>query len=530
MGLLCCLSVLVVVGRPISVPYCKESRPTHGAPLSLGLVAPMPTTGVAACADELLLLQLQAVCPQVDTADLYGCGGQNPFVLYAWASRCSYYVGIASVQRKPKKASPGPTCRWLEHMCDLIRIHTLESNKLRYKLMRRLRPEDTFWLVCRVGPEARIRAMESFEIATRRPGCNVPMCHNPKATKVVSPTRSRPPKHARKPSPFVGPFDCAASRLSMDKLAYKMGRPKASLVVHDEASNFSLAYLAWVRKLFVLHGTFGPYDIYDPRLAGLLVRWCGSKGSERVGCGPAAIWKSVSLLKGRRARAMATRNGSRELVARNLPKTFGVTFKVPREACLRVVKRALIHAVRFDPQWNHDEKTWLLSRLRLAGPSEKHSHLVVCVTPLRSANVLAGAGTRGHARPPGSCLSSFDKASNPATSIVLKRFGMFLCVLLFRMTGLQFPLVSVDVVLVCSCLRVDSWRACEAVSMADESLQTDPCYMREQRVFKQTLSAYASYTADMSRRPGEGSDCLLPMAFVEICMPGPCLGIDNLDP
>lgn len=227
-------------------------------------------------------------------------------------------------QKRPPQAQP---------VADLIRIHTLASNKLRYKLMRRLRPEDTFWLVCRVGPEARIRAMESFEIATRRPGCNVPMCHNPKATKVVSPTRSRPPKHARKSSPFVGPFDCAASRLSMDKLAYKMGRPKASLVVPDEASNFSLAYLAWVRKLFVLHGTFGPYDIYDPRLAGLLVRWCGSKGSERVGCGPAAIWKSISLLKGRRARAMATRNGSREL---NLPTTFGVMFKVPREACLRV--------------------------------------------------------------------------------------------------------------------------------------------------------------------------------------------------
>ena len=314
-------------------------------------------TELRACADELLFLQLQAVCPQVDTADLYGCGGQNPFVLYAWASRCTYYVGIASVQRKTNKATPGPTCRWLEHMymCGLIRTHTLESTKLRYRLMRKLRPEDTFWLVCRVGPETRIRAMESFEIATRRPGCNAPMGHNPKATKVVSPARSRPPKHVRKPSPFVGPFDCTASHASVDKLACKMGKPKAPLVP-DEATNFSLAYMAWVRKLFVLQGTCGPYDIYDPRLAGLLVRWCGSKGSAidwslvekkwRVGCSPAALWTCVSFLKGRRARAMATRNVNRELIARNLPKTFGVTFKVPREACLRVVKRALVHAVR----------------------------------------------------------------------------------------------------------------------------------------------------------------------------------------
>ena len=59
-----------------------------------------------------------------------------------------------------------------------------------------------------------------------------------------------------------------------------MRKPKAPLIVPDEAPSFSLAYLAWVRKSFVLHGTLGPHDIYDPRLAGLLVRWCGSKASD----------------------------------------------------------------------------------------------------------------------------------------------------------------------------------------------------------------------------------------------------------
>ena len=85
--------------------------------------------------------------------NLYGCHGMSPFVLYAWASRCSYYVGIASVERKQKRSTPGPACRWLEHMCGMFRTHTAESQKLRYKLMRRFRPEDTFFLVCRAGPE-----------------------------------------------------------------------------------------------------------------------------------------------------------------------------------------------------------------------------------------------------------------------------------------------------------------------------------------------------------------------------------------
>ena len=104
---------------------------------------------------------------------------------------------------------------------------------------------------------------------------------------------------------------------------------------------------------------------------------------------------------------MATRNVNRELIARNLPKTFGVTFKVPREACLRVVKRALVHAVHLDPQWNHDEKTWLLSRLRLvAGPCQKHSRF--CNAPAVSKRTDA----QEIVDMPNSYLSTLDKASD----------------------------------------------------------------------------------------------------------------------
>ena len=132
-----------------------------------------PKIQLRAAADELLHLQLQAVSHNTHSVDLYGCGSDTPFALYAWASCCGYYVGIASLQRQTKKATPGPTSRWLEHMCGVLRTHTLESRKLRYRLMRRLRPEETFFLACRLGPETRIRAMEFFEIASCRPPCNV---------------------------------------------------------------------------------------------------------------------------------------------------------------------------------------------------------------------------------------------------------------------------------------------------------------------------------------------------------------------
>ena len=104
-----------------------------------------------AAADEHLHLQLIACSLQSHVADLYDCQGGMPAVLYAWASRCSYYVGIASVERKRKRATPGRACRWLEHMCGMLRTHTTDSQKLRYKLMRRFRPEDTVFLICRAA-------------------------------------------------------------------------------------------------------------------------------------------------------------------------------------------------------------------------------------------------------------------------------------------------------------------------------------------------------------------------------------------
>ena len=342
----------------------------------------------------------------------------------------------------------------------------------------------------------------SFEIASRRPGCNVPACPKPKAVKVVTSSRSRPPKCLRQLPSLAGPFDSVQSRVSLDRIASKVRRPKAVHAEVEEVRGFSHSYLVWIRKQFVVHGTFGPCDIYDPCLPGLLVRWCGSKGSEvdwhvverkwNVGCGPAAVFKFIHMLKGRRARCMATRNVNRGFVARNLPKTFGHTFKVPRESCLNVVKHAISEAVRYDPQWNHDEKVWLLSRLRLIpGPARKHSHLCNAQTVSKRTCAQEVVELPGH------YLDSFDKARN------LDRVEKIWDVPLRPSVHEDAFDVSACVRRCCSCIHVDKGHASEAASTAAQGLLIDPCYMREQRIFKQTHNAYISYTADMSRCPGE---------------------------
>ena len=456
-----------------------------------------PKVLLRAAADELLHLQLQAVSHNTHSVDLYGCGSDTPFVLYAWASRCGYYVGIASLQRQTRKATPGPTSRWLEHMCGVLRTHTLESRKLRYRLMRRLRPEETFFLACRLGPETRIRAMENFEIASRRPTCNVVAFQGPVATKAVPSKRSRPPKQLRTCMLDVGPFDCADACVAVEKCASKLRKkqnpsPKQS----DEKCSFSSAYWSWVKKLLVVHGVCGPCDVYDPELSGLLIRWCGCNGSQinwslvekkwNVGCGPAAVHSSLQFIKGRVARAVATRAINRELQARNLPKTFGFTCKVPRQSCLQVVRRALVQAVNSDPQWNSDEKGWLLSHVRFVSGAMR-THKSLCKAPAVSRKMCASEVVAQ----PDHVLSCCDTAKN------LDRVEKIWDVPL-RPSFKEDVLEVANVVRKsCACLRVDPSIAQTAADKAGNGLPRDPSYSHEQRTFTQTQHAYQAYTHDM---------------------------------
>ena len=127
-----------------------------------------------AAVDDLLHMQLQAICPQAEANELYDSQHQNLHALYSWVASCGYYVGIARAVRKQQRHGTGICCRWLEHLTALIRSHCPESGRLCYALMRRMRPDESFFLVCRLGPECRVRAMETLEISSRRSNANVP--------------------------------------------------------------------------------------------------------------------------------------------------------------------------------------------------------------------------------------------------------------------------------------------------------------------------------------------------------------------
>ena len=300
------------------------------------------------------------------------------------------------------------------------------------------------------------------------PPCNVATFQRPVATKAVPSKRSRPPKQLRTCMLDIGPFDSVDACVAVEKCASKLGKKQnPSPKQPEEKCSFSSAYWSWVKRLLVVHGVCGPCDVYDPNHSGLLVRWCGCKGSQvnwllvgkkwNVECGPAAVHSCLQFLKGGVARAMATRAINRELQARNLPKTFGFTCKIPRQSCLQVVRRALVQAVNSDPQWNSGEKEWLLSHVRFVSGAMK-THLKACAKPLLSAEKCA----------PVKLLLNLTMcwvvAMLPKTWTVWKKFGMCLCARPSRKTCLRLPLLSVSHVLVFALIPVlHKWRLIKPV-------------------------------------------------------------------
>ena len=156
-----------------------------------------------------------------------------------------------------------------------------ESGRLRYQVTRRVRPEETFFLLCRAGPQQRIRAMESLEISSRRPNANVSVARPVARCKLEPKTRSRAPKHLRSaslPGCKQGPFDssvaCACSRTCAWKLL-EHDAGKRSLV--DNTGSYNEAYRRQQSLSLASAGEAGLIDIYDPLR--LLLQWLGGKSA-----------------------------------------------------------------------------------------------------------------------------------------------------------------------------------------------------------------------------------------------------------
>ena len=249
--------------------------------------------------------------------------------------------------------------------------------------MKRVRLGETFFMVCRMGPEKRIRAMESLEIRTRKPNANVP--HRPQAApaslREVKPRR-RPPKHARLLLAHGGPFDSPVVAQAV-QVYVSVGKPASTeemvSSVRRDRLGFDTLYTLLAHERLACCGELGPLDVYDPALSALLVRWCAVSGAEimwrvleqkwSVSCGPASVATLVPGLHGQGRKAMATKCLNREFAARLLPGMCGVVVKAPRASLAPSMRGALRRAILSCPRWSLGEKVWLLSKVRVVAGS-----------------------------------------------------------------------------------------------------------------------------------------------------------------
>ena len=341
-----------------------------------------------AAVDDLLHMQLQAICPQVEASELYDSQHENLHALYSWVAPCGYYVGIARAVRKQQRHGTGVCCKWLEHLTAMVRSQCPESGRLGYVLMRRVRPGESFFMVCRLGPEWRVRAMESLEISSRRPNANVPR-KDSRGGSTLCPAahRRRPPRHVRgahKSQLVVGPFDsCTAASAVVTRAGRLPSTSDGEHVPVDEQLGFHGLYLRLLRAKLAVDGVFGPLDLYDPCNSKLFARWCGTKGAVVLwrlvekkwssGCGPSVLYPFVQCLHGKGRKAMATRCLNCELRRRGLPDVRGVVCRAPRHSMLAVFRESLRVAVLSCPWWTSDEKHWVLTKVRItAGCLKKH--------------------------------------------------------------------------------------------------------------------------------------------------------------
>ncbi|CAK9059167.1 unnamed protein product [Durusdinium trenchii] len=347
---------------------CRSERPKSWTPQQL-----------RAAVDDLIFLQLLAVTLRPNSEAWFGSGCLHG--LYCWASVRAYYVGIARTKRVNQRHGTGIASRWLKHMVALIRVSVPEGERLRYKVMRRVRPDEVFFFVCCAGPETRIRAMESLEIATRRPNTNVRLQRVKQSCSLTLPKRrGRPPKHVRMiacKGLGSGPFD---SQVACDVLDAGAKRALSSRIPCDPRPcvfrvGFASAYRLEQRRLLATTGQFGPVHIFHPALTSLMLSWLCAKHVEipwelvekvwNVGCAPAVLHRLASQVQGKGRKATLTRRINARLKDLGLPLVCGCTCKVPRSTMLPAVRLALQKGILAHDRWNHDEKQWVLSWSRL---------------------------------------------------------------------------------------------------------------------------------------------------------------------
>ena len=470
-----------------------------------------PESERARAISSLVHLQWLTVSGAPNAHETYGATQTDCTALYSWVSHSSYYVGIAHVHRPRQRNAGGIACRWLEHAVLFARRHMQDSGKLRYRIMRRLRLEETFFFVARAGPSARVRAMETLEIASRRPPANLGARDG--SDRVAGPNgagsrrRGRPPKWFRagrgSRSCCRGPFDSAPARLAIARGSRAHGpeggdRSRALPQGVGERGSFQEQYCTTLRRRVAVHGTHGPVDIYNPAWAALFATWCGTQAGlvdwallERKwqsGCGPASAAPHVGRLQDPGRRLLATRRVNAALRERSLPPVGGTVVRVPRDCMKCVIKRVVLDRAQREFQFNRKERVWFQQHVRFVSMAErKHRdkwNAVAVSKRLQATDVLSGDVSAQVAACGGSGMERIEKLWDVPcrTSRAEDAQSASRCVL--------------DA---CRRLRFSRNGADVAARRASQELPADPIYRAEQAQWARTARAYADYTSDMQR-------------------------------
>ena len=251
-------------------------------------------------------------------------------------------------------------------------------------------------------------------------------------------------------------------------------------------------------------GQFGPVHIFHPSLTSLLLSWFCAKRVEipwlhvekvwNVGCAPAVLTSLASQLQGKGRKATLTRRINARLRETGLPLVCGFTCRVPRSSMLPAVRFALQKGVAAYERWNHDEKKWVLSRVKLvACRLEKHRdkwNAVQASKSVRSDHVDTADSTHVLSQVHGMRRidSVWDVPVRP---------------------GLEEDLSKASACVACACcsLGIGGHARIVAVSTVQSCLPRSPLFRAERGMFRRTHACYQEYTSDMFRLENE---CIVP--------------------
>ena len=132
--------------------------------------------------------------------------------------------------------------------------------------MRRFRPEDTFFLICRAGSQIRIW----------RPPCSVGRANKSGAAKVVPRQHNRPPKHCRAGLSHGGPFVSVVVKRAVQNCLARPSvepapQPRSKYLVILRRSTAWPCVVSWQGSAGLAHVTFMICSMFPCWFLGLAV-------------------------------------------------------------------------------------------------------------------------------------------------------------------------------------------------------------------------------------------------------------------